>query len=51
MVAYTFVAIWLISHAICLYIAKRKNIKLTFLWRLFGVFLGPLAIPFVMFAN
>jgi len=51
MVAYAFVIIWLVSHAICLYIAKRKNIKLTFLWRMFGVFLGPLAIPFVILTN
>jgi len=51
MVAYTFVIIWLISHAMCIYIAKRKNVKLTLSWTLFGVFLGPLAIPFVIFAN
>jgi len=51
MAAYVFLIIWLISHLICLYIAKIKNIKPTLLMRLFAVLLGPLAIPFVFFMN
>jgi len=47
MIAYTLLLIWLVSHIICLYIAKKRNVKLTLLWRLIGVILGPLAIPLV----
>lgn len=49
--AYAFLIIWLVSHIICFYIAKRRNIKLTLLRRLFAVILGPLAIPFVFFLS
>jgi len=49
MIAYTLLFIWLASHIVCLYIAKKRNVKPTLLWRLIGVILGPLAIPLVFF--
>ena len=51
MAAYALLIIWLVSHVICIYIAKKRNVKLTLLRRLVGIFLGPLAIPFVFFLN
>ncbi len=51
MSAYIPVLVWLISAGICYYIAKRRNVKSTFLWRLAVVLLGPLAIPLIFFAK
>ncbi|MFV1984047.1 MAG: hypothetical protein ACC657_10955 [Thiohalomonadales bacterium] len=40
--------IWLISAGICYFIAKRKNIRLTVVWNIIFVLLGPIAIPIIM---
>jgi len=49
--AYIPVLIWLISGVIAYYIARIRNVKPTFLWRLTVVVLGPLSIPLVLFAK
>lgn len=41
--------VWLIGMAICAWIAHRRNVHPTLFWRIFVVFLGPLAIPFMFF--
>lgn len=38
---------WLIGMAICAWIAHRRNVRPTLFWRVFVVFFGPLAIPFM----
>ncbi len=51
MSAYIPVIIWLISAVICLYIARIRHVKSSFLRNLFVVLLGPFAIPLVFFAK
>lgn len=48
MSAYIPVAIWFVSAFICLYIARRRHLRLSFLRKLMVVLLGPIAIPVVM---
>ena len=45
--AYIPALVWVIGAVICGQIAKKRNVKATFLRTLLVVFLGPLAIPFV----
>jgi len=43
--------IWIVSAGICIYIARRKELRLSFLWNLTYAFLGPFAIPIVLFVK
>lgn len=43
--AYIPVIVWLIAMVICIWIARRRNVKSTFLIELLVVSLGPFAIP------
>ncbi len=47
MAAYIVALIWLISNFVCIYILRKRLVKVGFLAKLVGVFLGPLAIPLV----
>lgn len=49
MSSYVLVAIWLLSHIICIYLVKKRNVKPGLILKTVGVFLGPLAIPLVFF--
>ena len=51
MAAYLPPIIWIVSSIICLYIARAKNLKSSFVRRLIVVLLGPLAIPLVFLAK
>lgn len=51
MASYIPAIVWLISAAICVYIARKRHVKLSFLWMLVVVFLGPLALPLMFFAK
>lgn len=51
MSAYVPVLIWVISAGVCYYIAKTRHVKPTLMWNLVVVFLGPLAIPLIIFAK
>jgi hypothetical protein len=51
MTPYFPVLIWLLSAAICYYIAKTRHIKPTLIWRLVVVLLGPFAIPLISLAK
>ncbi|OFA05093.1 hypothetical protein DUGA2_18410 [Duganella sp. HH101] len=43
--------IWLLSGFVCLYIAKRRNVRPTTLWAMLVAVIGPLAIPLVFAAK
>jgi predicted permease len=43
--------IWLIGIIICGYIAKKRHVKQTFIWKFIVILLGPLAIPLMFFAK
>ncbi len=45
---YLLVIIWVLSHGICLYLIKKRNLRLTLLWQITCVILGPFAIPLVL---
>ena len=45
--AYIPAIVWLAGMAICAWIAHRRGVRATLFWRLFVVFFGPLAIPFM----
>ena len=47
MSSYVLVAIWVLSHIVCVYLAKKRNVELNAILRIIGVCLGPLAIPLV----
>jgi len=47
--AYSIVIIWLVSHAICIFILNKRKVKAGRFWELFGVFFGPFAIPFTFY--
>ena len=51
MAAYILVAIWVISHFICVYILRRRNVKTGLTLDILGVFLGPFAIPLAFIAG
>ena len=37
--------VWLVAMFVCMWIARRRNVKQTFISNLLVVFLGPFAIP------
>lgn len=43
--------IWLLSGLVCLYIAKRRNVRPTTLWAMLVAVIGPFAIPLVFAAK
>lgn len=43
--------IWSLSAFACLFIAKRRSLRITAIRAVLVVFLGPLAIPFVLAAK
>ena len=51
MTAYMPVLIWLLSAAICFYIAKRRHVKQNATWAIVVALLGPFAIPLVLLAK
>lgn len=42
-------AIWVVSNFLCLYIIKKRNVKVGVLVRFIAVLLGPFAIPMACF--
>jgi hypothetical protein len=46
-----FLAFWIISGAVCIWIAKQRHIKSNFWWELAFACLGPLIIPFLFLAG
>lgn len=51
MTTYLPALIWSLSAFVCLFIAKRRYLKTTAARAILVVFLGPLAIPFVLAAK
>ena len=51
MTAYLPALIWSLSAFACLFIAKRRSLRITAIRAVLVVFLGPLAIPFVLAAR
>ena len=51
MIAYLPALIWSLSAFACLFIAKRRSLRITAIRAILVVFLGPLAIPFVLAAR
>ncbi|WP_219115831.1 hypothetical protein [Janthinobacterium sp. UMAB-56] len=51
MTTYLPALIWSLSAFVCLYLAKRRSLKTTAVRAILVVFLGPLAIPFVLAAK
>lgn len=51
MSAYVPAAVWLLSALACLYIARARHVKPSFVRNLVVVLLGPFAIPLVLFAK
>jgi hypothetical protein len=49
--AYIPAAIWFVSALICIYIARRRRVRLSFFCNLVVVLLGPFAIPLVFLAK
>ena len=47
MSAYVITFIWLLSHIICFYLAKKRQVKPNLFHKIVAVILGPLAIPLV----
>ncbi len=51
MAAYIVALVWLISHFVCIYILRKRLVKVRLLAELVGVLLGPLAIPLAFFVG
>ena len=51
MTTYLPALIWSLSAFACLYIAKRRALRITAIRAILVTFLGPLAIPFVLAAR
>lgn len=49
MFAYVLTLIWFISVIVCLYIARKRHVKQSFLRKLVVLLLGPFAISLVFF--
>jgi hypothetical protein len=49
--AYIPFLVWLAGMAICAYIARKRNVRVTFFWNLVVVVLGPFAIPLMFLAK
>jgi hypothetical protein len=46
-----FLALWIISGVVCLWIAKKRHIRTNFWWELAFACVGPLIIPFLLMAG
>jgi hypothetical protein len=51
MTTYLPALIWSLSAFVCLFIAKRRSLRITAIRVVLVVFLGPFAIPFVLAAR
>ena len=51
MTAYLPALIWSLSAFACLFIAKRRSLRITAIRAILVTFLGPFAIPFVLAAK
>ena len=51
MTAYLPAVIWILSGFVCVYIARRRNVKPTTPWKMLVAVIGPLAIPLVLVAK
>ncbi|KKO64779.1 hypothetical protein VM94_01483 [Janthinobacterium sp. KBS0711] len=51
MTAYLPALIWSLSAFACLFIAKRRSLRITAIRAILVTFLGPFAIPFVLVAR
>jgi hypothetical protein len=51
MSAYIPVVVWVISGVVCIYIAKRRHVKLSLFWDFVVVLLGPFAVPLMFLAK
>lgn len=51
MTTYLFASIWLVSGAVCMAIAKYRNVKVSTLSTMMLSLLGPLAVPLVLAAK
>jgi hypothetical protein len=51
MTAYIPAAIWLLSHAMCLHIARRRGIQANTAMTMLAVLLGPAALPIALLAK
>lgn len=51
MTTYLPALIWSLSAFVCLFLAKRGPLRITAIRAILVVFLGPLAIPFVLAAK
>lgn len=49
--AYLPAVVWILSAAICFWIARVRHIKPNFFWNALIVLLGPLAIPLFFLAK
>ena len=47
--AYIPFIVWLAGIAVCALIAYYRKIRTNLFWRVFVIFLGPLAMPFMFF--
>ena len=48
--AYIPALVWVFFGYICWVIARKRGVKLTFLWTILIVFLGPFAVPLMFIA-
>jgi hypothetical protein len=51
MTAYIPAAIWLLSHAMCLHITRRRGIQANTPMTMLAVLLGPAALPMALLAR
>lgn len=51
MTAYIPAAIWLLSHATCLHIARRRGVQPGTAMTMLAVLLGPAALPMALLAK
>lgn len=49
MEAYIPLVVWIVSNIAALYILHWRGVSPNLFWRIFGVVLGPFAIPFAFF--
>jgi len=51
MTTYLFASLWIVSHVVCLAIARRRNVRMSALSTMFLSLVGPFAIPLVLAAR
>ena len=51
MTAYIPALIWLVSAVVCMYIAKRRHVRLTAIRAMLVTLIGPFAIPLALIAK